>query len=428
VADGRAGTAVSDPPSPGRRGPRHRRRRRHVRLWVTLIAIVALLGALGGVAAIRLSRPEPVAAVRTTLAPARVVPGTVPAPPWPTGVQAAFVIPALGVSRESGPEQPAPVASLTKVMTAYLILKDHPLSGDDPGPTVTMSAANVADFDQDNQTDQSNVQIAVGEVLTERQLLEGLLVHSANDFADALAEWDSGNLAAFVVKMNTTAQLLGMHDSHFVDPSGFDPQSQSTPADILKIIRIDMEFPVFAQIVAMPSVTLPVAGTVRSSTPLLGAPGIVGVKSGWTMAAGGCDVLGLIARVDHQLVLVLAAVTGEQQGALPIEVAGLAALALAKAVATSVVGVRVATKGAVMARASVAGTSTPAVAVANRVLLGWPGQVIRASFVPSPPPIAGARAGRLIGRATFSLAGQEVVVDVRTRRPLPTPSLLHRLV
>jgi len=66
--------------------------------------------------------------------------------------------------------------------------------------------------------------------------------------------------------------------------------------------------------------------------------------------------------------------------------------------------------------------------VANRVLLGWPGQVIRASFVPSPPPIAGARAGRLIGRATFSLAGQEVVVDVRTRRPLPTPSLLHRLV
>jgi len=388
---------------------------------------VVVFGALGGFAAIRLSARPPLAALRATLPSTEVVSGTAAPPPWPAAVQSAFSIPALGVNGQSGVEQAVPVASLTKTMTAYLVLKDHPLVGEDQGPSLTMTAADVADRDQDNGTDQSNVSVAVGEVLTERQLLEGMLVHSANNFADTLAAWDAGSLPAFVTKMNATAAQLGMTDSHFVDPSGFSAQSQSTPADVLKIVRLDMQFPVFAQIVTMSSVSLPVAGTVPSATPLLGVPGIIGVKSGFTMAAGGCDVLALIDRVDHQLVIVLTAVTGEQQGARPVEGAGLAALALAKAVVANVVGVHVAAKGAVFAQATVAGSSTPAVAVANRVLLAWPGQVIHARLTLRPAPAAGSRAGRLIGRATFQVAGERASVDVRTRSALPSPTLLQRL-
>ena len=103
-----------------------------------------------------------------------------------------------------------PVASLTKMMTAYLVLTDHPLSATEQGPSFTMTAADVADWDNAVDTDQSNVEVALGEVLTERQLLEGLLVHSANNFADILAEWDAGSMAAFVTKMNATALTLGM--------------------------------------------------------------------------------------------------------------------------------------------------------------------------------------------------------------------------
>jgi serine-type D-Ala-D-Ala carboxypeptidase (penicillin-binding protein 5/6) len=395
---------------------------------VALLAVVVLLGALGGLAAIRLSGGPPVATVTATLTETRVVAGSAAAPPWPAGVQAAFSIPALDVSRQSGPERSVPVASLTKTMTAYIILTDHPLALNDQGPSLTMTAADVSDWGNAVDTDQSNVEVALGEVLTERQLLEGLLIHSANNFADTLAAWDAGSVAAFVVKMNATAQRLGMTDSHFVDPSGYSAQSQSTPADLLKVIRLDMGFPVFAQTVTMSSVTLPVAGTVSSATPLVGLPGIVGVKSGFTMAAGGCDVLALLDRVDGQLVVVLAAVTGEQQGAEPVVVAGLAALALAKFVGGEIVGVPLVREGAVVAHATLDGTSIPAVAVATEVLLGWPGQVVRAHFTPAKPPAAGARAGRLVGRATFRTASEQATVAIRTRRALPRPTLLQRLL
>ena len=395
---------------------------------MSLLLVVALLGALGGLAAIRLSGGPPVATVTPTLAATRVIAGTAPAPPWPAGVQVAFSIPVLGISRQSGPEHSVPVASLTKTMTAYVILTDHPLSGTETGPSLTMTAADVTDWGHAVETDQSNVEVALGEVLTERQLIEGLLVHSANNFADTLAEWDAGSMPAFVTKMNATAQKLGMTQSHFVDPSGFDPQSESTPADLLKVIRLDMAFPVFAQTVSMPSVTLPVAGTVLSATPLEGIPGIVGVKSGFTMAAGGCDVLALLDRVDGQLVVVLAGVTGEQQGQEPVQVAGLAALSLAKSVAGEIVGVRLVRKGAVLARAALAGSSTPAVADTAPVLLAWPGQVIREHFSATKAPEAGARAGRLVGRETFELAGERVTVGVRTGRALPRPTFLQRLL
>ena len=94
--------------------------------------------------------------------------------------------------------------------------------------------------------------MALGEQLTERQLLEGLLVHSANNFADALAAWDAGSLPAFVDKMNTTAAILGMTGTHFADPSGLDATSESTPADLLRLARWDLASPTFAQIADLP--------------------------------------------------------------------------------------------------------------------------------------------------------------------------------
>ena len=163
------------------------------------------------------------------------------------------------------------------------------------GPGITMAQPDVDDFDNDTVEDEANAQVTVGEVLTERQLLEGLLVHSANNFADTLARWDAGSIPAFVAKMNTTAAQLGMDHTHYADPSGFDQGSQSTAGDLLKVAAPDMENPTFAGIVSMSSVTLPVAGTISTYTPLLGFQGVIGVKSGFTTAAGGCDVVAVHA-------------------------------------------------------------------------------------------------------------------------------------
>ena len=239
------------------------------------------------------------------------VPRTRSTLPWPATGQAAVAVPSIGVDVASGPEQPVPVASLTKLMTAYVVLHDHPLAPDEPGPTITVTQADVDDYDNDTVDDDANAQVTLGEQLTEQQVLSGLLVHSADNYADLLARWDAGSIPAFVAKMNAGAGPLGMDHSHFADPSGVDPARSRPPADLLKVAAPDMADPTFAVIVKMPSVTLPVAGTISTYTPLLGVDGVIGVKSGFTTAAGGCDVLAAMRTVHGRAVLMLAAVTGQ---------------------------------------------------------------------------------------------------------------------
>ena len=115
-----------------------------------------------------------------------------------------------------------------------------------------MTQTDVDDYDNDTVDDEANAQVTLGEVLTERQLLGGLLVHSANNYADTLARWDAGSIPAFVAKMNATAARLGMDHTHYADPSGFNPASESTAGDILKVAAPDMDDPDFASIVKCP--------------------------------------------------------------------------------------------------------------------------------------------------------------------------------
>jgi len=240
-----------------------------------------------------------------------VVPGVRPELPWPPGVHAAVAVPSAGVLVTSGPEEAVPIASLTKVMTAYVVLRDHPLPGTSSGPELTMTAADVADAANDAAQDDTEVPVSVGERLSERQLLQGLLVHSANDFADVLARWDAGSIPAFVGKMNAEAAALGMRHTRYADASGVSSGSVSTAADQLRLAARAMAVPAFAAIDDEPTVTLPLAGTLANYVSDIGTDGVVGVKSGFTQAAQGCLVLAAERAVDGQRVLVLAAVTGQ---------------------------------------------------------------------------------------------------------------------
>ena len=202
--------------------------------------ILAVFTVLGFVVAKRLGIPPPLAVVRSVMPSSRLVPGSAPAIPWPAGVESAIAIPVLGVNVQSGPEVPQPIASLTKMMTAHVVLTDHPLSVGNQGPTITITQNDVTLYNEDVQSDQTNIQVAAGEVLTEDQMLEGMLVHSASNFADLLAIWDAGSVSAFVTKMNASAASLGMTETQYVDASGFSTQSVSTAADQLKVATQDV--------------------------------------------------------------------------------------------------------------------------------------------------------------------------------------------
>jgi serine-type D-Ala-D-Ala carboxypeptidase (penicillin-binding protein 5/6) len=230
---------------------------------------------------------------------------------WPQRGQAAIV---LGDGRPavSPHEQPAPIASLAKVMTAYLTLERYPLAGEQDGFVITVTAAEAQAEAQDAARGQSVVALRAGEQLTERQLLEALLVPSGNNIAHMLSAAVAGSEAAFLAAMNAEASALGMNDTAYTDPSGFDPGTVSTAADQLRVFRRAIDIPVFRQIVSMSRVTLPVAGTLTNFNPLI-AKGYAG-KTGSDSAAGGCLAFFTEVTTGPRRLTAVGVVMGQGQG------------------------------------------------------------------------------------------------------------------
>jgi serine-type D-Ala-D-Ala carboxypeptidase (penicillin-binding protein 5/6) len=151
--------------------------------------------------------------------------------------------------------------------------------------TITITAIQVRDEAQDTAEKQSGVAVAAGEQLTGRQLLEALLIPSGNNIARILATQVAGSETSFIAEMTAEARTLGMDHTTYTDPSGFHQSTVSTAADQLRVLKQAMRFPVFREIVSMPSVTLPVAGTLTDSNPLI-ADRYAG-KTASDSAAGG---------------------------------------------------------------------------------------------------------------------------------------------
>ncbi len=412
--------------APMSRRDRHRNTRpRRLRRVFAVVAPVALVLAAVFVG-VRLSAAAPPAVVTSVIPTAgRIAASAVPLP-WPSPGQSAVAVPSIGLIATSGPETAAPIASLVKLMTAYVILRDHPLQLGQPGPNITITQADLDDYNGDATNDEANAQVTLGEVLTESQVLGGLLVHSADNYADTIARWDVGSVPAFVDKMNHAAAQLGMDHTHYTDTNGFDQGGISTASDQLKVAAPDMANPVFASFVESSSITLPVAGTIATYTPLLGVQGVIGVKSGFTTVAGGCDVLAVRRRVHGLPVLILAAVTG-QTGANAIFQAGLKALNLSNSVASSIDTTQMIIAGQVVAHVEADGRTVDATAESSAALLGWPGLTPSRVLVSNKPVADGTRRGTRIGSVVVALGTQRVLVPVTLRHDLPKESMTQRL-
>jgi serine-type D-Ala-D-Ala carboxypeptidase (penicillin-binding protein 5/6) len=174
-----------------------------------------------------------------------------------------------------------PIASLTKLMTVLLTLERAQL---DDVVTVTPHAAAVG---------ESSVNLRAGEELTVRDLVEAALIQSANDAAWALAEHvGNGDSNRFVAMMNRRARRLGLSDTNFVRPDGLDaPGHVSSARDVTKLARILMRKRVVREIVAMRDATIEGGRRLHTWNDLLGNfPGVIGVKTGHTTAAGWSEV------------------------------------------------------------------------------------------------------------------------------------------
>jgi serine-type D-Ala-D-Ala carboxypeptidase (penicillin-binding protein 5/6) len=281
--------------------------------WIRVVGLLVVVPAIAVALGNELLASSTAASPRSNVlqstrraALAEALPSTV----WPADGQAALQI---GQSQiQAGPDQhAAAIASVAKVMTAYVVLRDHPLQVGQEGPAITLTDADVADTDRRADKDESIVPIAAGEELTERQALQALLLPSANNIAAVLAQWDAGSVGWFVARMNAAARSLGMTHTHYTDPSGYDDATVSTAADQVRIVDRAMRLPVFVSIVATLGVTLPVAGTVHNTDTLLGYDGFVGVKTGSDEAAGGCFAFRAIRWIDGKQTTITGVVLGQ---------------------------------------------------------------------------------------------------------------------
>ncbi|MEV0299479.1 serine hydrolase [Nocardia sp. NPDC050710] len=218
--------------------------------------------------------------------------------PWltsePGGVQASGAALADGIigtmlwSRQAN--TPVPIASIAKVMTALVVINTGDLDR-----TITVPQEAIAYCTNHSG---STAGLVPGEVLTARQLLYALMLPSGCDAAYTLAESYGPGQDVFIAEMNDTAHQMGLAGTHFTDPSGLpvptDHSTYSTPANLVALGLRAMSLPVFREIVSSQSYHLPAGPGNRAhlwqttNSLLRDYPGTIGIKTGWTDAAGTC--------------------------------------------------------------------------------------------------------------------------------------------
>jgi serine-type D-Ala-D-Ala carboxypeptidase (penicillin-binding protein 5/6) len=393
---------------------------------VILVAAVAWIG-------VQLLRPVPAMAVTASVSAVSALPGAAPHPDWPGRAEAAVGLPGIGLLGTHGGNRPVPIASLAKIMTAYVVLRDHPLPTGGSGPAITVNAADAGTYASDQRQGQSVVAVVPGEKLTERQALEAMLIPSGNNIASILARWDAGSEAAFVAKMNAQARSLGMSGTRYADASGADPATVSTASGQFLLTVRALQIPAFRQIVAMPQVTLPVAGVAYNVNSALGQDGIVGVKTGSTSQAGGCLSFAAVRTVAGSQITIVGVVLGVQAtAAKPSELAGVISASenLLASVGGDLEHVQVVRPGAVLGRVSSAWTTGPAAVAASGVsVTAWPGTPVTVTVAPRPLGHAISR-GQPVAQGTVTVGSYVSRITLAASQAVPAPSvswLLTRL-
>jgi D-alanyl-D-alanine carboxypeptidase (penicillin-binding protein 5/6) len=394
---------------------------------ITVVGTLLVLAVIGGT--VQLSRTVPAPRVVTSLPTTYTIPGSAPKMPWPAHGQAGIDVLGIGSLGSVGGSTPVPIASAAKIMTAYLILKDHPLADGADGPTITITEADVADYRNDVAHNKSSAAVAAGEKLTERQALEAVLIPSADNVARLLATWDAGSIDAFVTKMNATATTLGMTGSHYTDPSGLLDSTVSTAADQIRLAEVAITTPAFADIVAMKKVTLPVAGVVKNYNSLLGTNGIIGIKTGSTSAAGGCLVFAARKTIGGHEYTFVGAVLGQGLGGPFVDVLPKVMAASRKLVAAAQASVhqyKVVRAGQPLADFySAYDRHTTVVAGGDVTVAGWPG--LTYGLGTHLTPVHRAAAGASIGSVTASGHSATATTSALIADEIVPPTVTQRL-
>ncbi|WP_344640364.1 D-alanyl-D-alanine carboxypeptidase [Kitasatospora cystarginea] len=393
---------------------------RRVKIWTPLVVLLAIV-----FCAVQMLRPLPKTVLVMSGAPSYTFAGGPLAPAWPSEGEAAVEVEGVGSLGTYGEQKPVPTASMAKVMTAYVVLRDHPLKGDAPGPDITVDAQATK---ESNNQDESRAGVGEGQHFTEHQMLELMLIPSSNNIARLLGRWDAGSDEAFVKKMNAAARQLGMNDTTYTDPSGLDAGTRSTAVDQLKLAGAAMQDPVFRAVVATPNTTIDgVPDRLFNNNNDLVNPGVIGIKTGSSTAAGGNLMWAAQQTADGRKQLILGVVMGQQSGFSP-DASLNKALTVSQKLITQVQ--KALTSATVLKKGEAVGYvddglggRAPVVAAADLTMVGWPGMKTQLTLSADAKGVPrSAKAGTVVGVLILrsgAVAGPQVPVALQHDLSVP---------
>ncbi|MCU1542338.1 MAG: D-alanyl-D-alanine endopeptidase [Microbacteriaceae bacterium] len=276
---------------------------------------MAVFGALGVVLGTVFYLPmtllAPLGSVPATISAADSAPLPAAALEWPAlGGSAVGAVGYDGMLGTGGSDKPAPIASITKIITALVVLDAKPLALADTGPDVAFTAKDVAIRAAYQSVNGKTEPVSAGMVLSQRQVMDVMLVESANNYAESLVTWAFGSVDEFLPVANDWLATNGLTSTSISDPTGMSPRNVSTASDLVALGKLALADPVVNAIVGTPVEQIPVVGEIKNSNNLLGVDGIRGIKTGTLDEAGACLLFAADYPVGGQTVTIVGAVLG----------------------------------------------------------------------------------------------------------------------
>ncbi len=369
----------------------------------------------------------------TLLAPLPLEDATPAAVTAPTPVPPAIDFPSYGASgigalgydgvlASAGATTALPIASITKVVTALVVLEARPLAEGQSGPTITFGPADEQFYVDMVAQDGIVAPVSTGVTISQRALLDVTLMASANNYAQSLAAWAFGSEAAYVEAATAWLIREGFTGTTIVDATGINPANTSTIVDLVELGKRAVAHPLVSAIVATGAVEVAGIGSFTNRNLLLGINGVDGIKTGTLDESGACLLFSQDITVDGETITIVGAVLGgPDHPSLATTVQGLLAQADAgfQRIELIAAGTPLATY------ATEWGTEVVAVAMRSASMVTWTGSTIEARLTTEPVRLG--EAGDDVGDLVFSMNDRTVVVDVELSESIDDPGPWWRL-
>ncbi|MFG2461358.1 D-alanyl-D-alanine carboxypeptidase [Streptomyces sp. NPDC048523] len=395
---------------------------RRVKIWTPILILLVVAFAI-----VQALRPLPDPSLSLTAEDSYTFDGSKATLPWPTQGQGWMDVSGIGTMGDFGKQTPVAIGSVAKAMTAYIVLKDHPLKSGEEGAKITVDALAEKEGGYNKQGESTLNTVKQGDVLTQKQAIAAIMIPSANNIARLLARWDAGSEAAFIKKMNDTAKELGMKNTKYTDASGLKETTVSTAEDQVKLGNELVKIPALMEITSMGQWIDPSGQKWYNYNYLVPYNGAVGIKTGTTTAAGGNLLFAARKEVGGETVTVVGAILGQHKAPIIKTVNDVSRVAMIAA-RDALTSTKILKKGDVVGYVDDGvGGHTPVVLTKDVTAVGWAGLEVKLSFAADDVPHT-AKAGTKVGTLTVGDGeGGAVKVPVTLQKDLTEPGLTDKL-